>query len=244
MAEDIETLTTAEAVVERLSDLARTADHEMAVSVPAGTLPSVRESLRGAVDDGVLVLLLVSGYDPFEREMVEGVTTVARHWEGHAPLTCTVDGERALFAPGPFIAGERVDRPAAFVDHPALTHALFGEFVANYWLSGSETYTVDPTALPRTFENFRHAVVQTTLRLRERETVHARVEGRPVGGSGVDTIAGTVVNARQSLLYPVTSSFPAETSLGIRTTDGLVRVGGWGAFVEDYEAEMVTLEPA
>jgi hypothetical protein len=244
MAEDLETLTTAEAVVERLSDLARTAERKMAVSVPAGTLPSVRESLRAAVDDGVLVLLLVSGYDPVEPEKVEGVTTVARNWEGHAPLICTADGERALFAPGPFIAGERVDRPAAFVDHPALAHALFGEFVGNYWLSGAEAYTLDPPALPMTFEDFRHAVVQATLRLRERETVHARVEGRPVGGPDVDTIVGTVVNARQSFVYPVTSSFPVETSLGIRTTDGLVTVGGWGAFVEDYEAETVTLEPA
>lgn len=234
-------LTTVDAVVEHVVELVEGAAATFSLTVLPGTLPSVRAPLERAIDNDVLVLLLASGHEPVDAAELKGLATVTRRWTGRAPLTCTVDGERGLFAPGSFFAGQRADRPAATTEDSALVHAMFSEFVGNYWLSGAEMATADPTPLPATYENFRHAVVEATLRLRNRQVVEARVEGRPVGDTGTETVTGTLVNARQSFVYPVTSSFPSETSLGLRTEDGLVTVGGWGAFVEDYEAESVTL---
>lgn len=244
MAGDVETLTSAEAVVDRFADVVATADDEVAATVPPGTFEAIGPALAEAVDDGALVLLLASGYDPVGANELAGCATLARRWEGHAPLTCVVDGERVLFAPAAFTAGERTDRLATAFEEPTLAGAIFDGFVGNYWLYGTEVHTAEPASLGRPYRNFRHAVVQATLQLRERDRLRTQVVARPATGADTETIEGAVVNARQSFVYPVTSSFTVETSLGIRTDDGAyVTVGGWGAFKEDYEAELVTLKP-
>lgn len=243
MESRLETLTTADAVVDRLVAMVEDAEEELAITVPPGVLSRVREPLARAVDDGTLVLLLASGYDPVDADDLSEMATVARTWSGHAPLTCTVDGERGLYAPAPFVAGQRADRPATAVVDPTLATALLGAFVGSYWLSGTELYVADPEPLRSAYGSFRHAVVEATLWLRRREPVAARVEGRPRSSVDTETVVGEVVDARQSFVAPVTSSYPLETRLDLETGDGLVTVGGWGALQADYEATSIALDP-
>lgn len=237
----LETLTTAEGVVDRVAALVADADDEVALAAPPGVIEAVGGRLARTVDDGALVLVLATGFDPVGADDLADRTTLARRWEGHAPLTCVADGERGVFAPAPFIAGERTDRPATAFADPSLAGALFDGLLGTYWAYGAEVHAADPAPLGRPYTNFRHAVVQATLHLRERERVGAQVVGRPTAGADTETVAGDVVNARQSFVDPATSSFTVETSLVVDTGDGRVTVGGWGAFLEDYEAELVTL---
>ncbi|WP_224332757.1 TrmB family transcriptional regulator sugar-binding domain-containing protein [Haloprofundus halobius] len=133
-------------------------------------------------------------------------------------------------------------RAIAFTE-PRLGPVIVGSFLGNYWPMAQQVYAVDPAPLPVTHTNFRHAVLQTTLHLRAETPLRARIRGRRTRGrDGHDEIVGRVVDVRQGIAAPSNNSFPVETTLVVETAEGLVTVGGGGAFVEDVEAESVTLE--
>ncbi|WP_225336462.1 TrmB family transcriptional regulator sugar-binding domain-containing protein [Halomicrobium urmianum] len=230
-------------VLRRMADLIATADSEITLSIPARHLPQFVDELEAAVDRGVLTLLLVSdaGTTSFDSDL-DGVATVARSWDHVAPMILTVDQQYGVIAPVGMNSRSNRDKRAITFSQPDIAPILVGSLLANYWPVSEEVCTHTPRQLPATYDNFRHAVVDSTLHLHADRTVAADLSVTPLRDAPHrETIQGTITETRQGIVEPFTSSFPVECSLVVDTGSSKLPVGGPGTFLEDYEASSVTL---
>lgn len=226
-------------VLKRIRSFIDAAQSEIALAVPADHLDDVRDALMAAVDRGVLVVLIVSGRD----ELAEGTdfASVVRVWGEAMPTMLAVDGQVGLVAPPEMMLRANSDSQAIVLAQEQLSPVLVGSFFGNYWPPAREVAVREPSDLPRTFVDFRHAVLEATLHRRDDAEVHATVRGRYTTDDEATEIEGVITDISQGLVSPTNNEFPVENMLLIETEDGTVTVGGKGAFVEDIEAEEVTL---
>ncbi|MFC7165392.1 TrmB family transcriptional regulator sugar-binding domain-containing protein [Halospeciosus flavus] len=239
--DDFEVIKARATVIKRVEQLIDRATRELTLAIPASRLDSVRDALRSAVHRGVFVVLLLSDVDdPADVPDVAGVSTVARAWSQAMPTMVTADSQSGLVAPPDIVLRTNSDtRAIAFVQEE-LGPVIVGSFFGNYWPPAEELYVVDPPKLPVSYRNFRHAVLAATLHLKDGDDLRARGRGRFVD-DGETSFDGVVTGVRQGLVKPTNNSFPVEHSLVVETEDGEYTVGGEGAFIEDIEADELTL---
>ncbi|WP_123619445.1 TrmB family transcriptional regulator sugar-binding domain-containing protein [Halorubrum sp. CSM-61] len=243
--EQFEVIKSRVTVIKRIRSLLADADDEAALSITADHLAEIRDSLVEAVDRGVLVLLIVSdagGAEDIEGGL-EGVASVVRTWGEAMPTLLTVDSAAGVVAPPELLRRSDTDRQAIRFSQEQLAPVIVGSFLGNYWPAANEVATAPPAPLPVEYANFRHTVLQATLRLRAGETPRVTVGGRWTDADEPVEVSGRVVDSKQGMVEPTTNEFPVEHSLVVETDDGeTVTVGGQGAFVEDVEADLVRIE--
>jgi len=244
-SESFEVVKSRVTVLKRVAELVDRAEVEVTLAIPYRLLDEVADELRAAVDRGVLVVLIVTDVDPATELELDGLASVARAWEQPMPTMLTVDQQAGIVAPGEMLSRSDSTAQAIVFAQAQLGPVIVGSFLGNYLPMAAEVYTADPTGLPATFEDFRHAVLEATLHLRANDEVRARVTGRSVSDDlDVAVLEGQVVEVRQGLLEPATNDFPVENTLFVETDEGTFSVGGQGAFVEDFEADAVELLPS
>lgn len=238
-------------VLKRIRQHIEGADAEVVLSIPQARLDGVRDALAGAVSRGVLVVLVVSTADPDSDLDLDGVASVARVWREPMPSMVTADQASGLVAPTEMITRAASDRQAIVFTQPQLGPVIVGSFFGNYWPNATEAYHADPDALPKTYDGFRQAVLQATLHRHGGTELEATVEGRLLAGADATDaddepveLRGRVVETRQGLVEPFSNDFPVENTLVVEADGRTYSVGGAGAFVEDVEAERVTLHAA
>lgn len=246
-AEQFEVIKSRVTVLKRIRTLIDEAETELVLSLPIDHLPDVRGELEDAVDRGVLVLLIAVGVDEPEAlsdqlPELEGIASVTRTWSEPMPTMLAVDSRIGVLAPMEMLVRSNSDRQAIVFTQKQLGPVIVGSFLGNYWPVAEEVAVTAPTPLPRTFVDFRHAVLQATRHLRTGTDLRASVEGRTTAGDEPISIEGRVVDVTQGLVAPANNEFPVEHSLALETDDEkVVTVGGPGAFVEEIEASEVTL---
>jgi hypothetical protein len=243
-SESFEVVKSRVTVLKRVSELVDRAEVEVTLAIPYRLVDEVAEELRAAVERDVLVVLLVTGVDPEDDLELDGMASVARAWDQPMPTMLTVDQQAGIVAPGEMLSQSNSSAQAIVFAQEQLGPVIVGSFLGNYLPMATEVYTADPTDLPATYQDFRHAVLEATLHLRANDEVRARVTGRAVGDEEFTELEGVVVDVRQGLLEPATNDFPVENTLFIETEEGTFSVGGLGAFVEDFEARQVELLPS
>ncbi|MFC7240212.1 TrmB family transcriptional regulator [Saliphagus sp. GCM10025317] len=261
---EFEVIKTRTTIMKRIRGLLERATEEVTLSIPASLLEEVEDELRETVDRDVLVILLVTGDDTLPAERFEGIASVVRVWGENAPLIVTAERRLGLFAPNEMIVRSNAGAQGIAISQAQLVPIIVGSFFGNYWPMAEQVYVTDPDDLPRTYTDFRHAVLQSTLHLEAGRELVVRAEARPVRTDEYATVEGRLVGVRQSLLEPTRDTFAVENALivEIEAADGAgddegegesegedgdshtVTLGGEGAFVEDYETKSVTLEPA
>ena len=229
-------------VEKRISEYIGTAESEVMLSVPAAFVPEVTEELAAAVDRGVLVLLVLGGDDEGDLAGAERWASVVRTWDRPMPIVLTVDGEYGLVSPAEMVRRSNADQRAIALVQRQLVPVISGSFLGNYWPMATEAFVADPAALPATYRNVRHAVLQATLRRRRGDAVTLAAEVQPVQtDDDRSTVEGTVVETRQCLVEPATNAFPIEHAIIVESDGRRLSIGGTGTFLEDYEATNVTL---
>lgn len=239
-------------IVRRLRSHIRAAESEVAIQLPVGQLSAVADALRAARDRGVLVLLSLCGEaDPADGTVprvdtsLDGVASVVRLARPGMPSLLAVDRERGFVSPATMLGWDHDDTRAITFAQSDVADILIGSYLGNYWPLGDELLVSRPPDLPRTFEQFRPAVFAATLHRRAGNAVDAECYVRPTGtDEPFETRRGEVVGVRQDLLTPGTSDFGFENSLRIDFGRETASVGGREAFLEEYEARVVTLRPA
>lgn len=250
---EFEVIKTRTTIMKRIASLLERADEEVTLSIPASLLEEVEDELRATVDRGVLVILLVTGDDAIPADRFAGVASVVRLWGENAPLIVTADRHLGLFAPNEMLRRSNSGKQGIAISQTQLVPIIVGSFFGNYWPMADQVYVTDPEPLPRTYTDFRHAVLQSTLHLEAGHDVAIQAEARPVRTDDYDTVEGLLVGVRQSLLEPTRDTFAVENALvverngdrdqdDVAEADDIVTLGGEGAFVEDYETRSVTLE--
>ena len=253
--EQFEVVKSRATVIKRARSLVDDAESEIVLSVPAGRLSELRDSLADALDRGVFVLLVVSDVDTTselgesrtvngkdDASALEGTASVVRTWSEAMPTLLTVDSSAGIVAPPELIRGGVSDRQAIVFAQEQIAPVIVGSFLGNYWPVATERHTAEPTELPASYENFRKAVFQATLHLRSGTGLVATVAGRWTGDETDAKIAGPVVGVKQGTVKPTNNEFPVQHSFDIETDEGTVSVGGRGAFIEDVEADLVRFD--
>jgi len=248
MSEGFARVTDVDAAVDRLRATVERAEETVVLGIPTATFAALRDALVAARERGVLVVVLVGDADGLA---VADATSVCREWRvaERGLSVAATDRERAMVAAPGFLAGDRGGR-AVFVDDAFVEDLAFSSFFGNFWPVARHVHVAEPVALPRTFGDFRHVTVQAALHLRDGRELTAtawpeatvRDAGEPARDRD-DAVSGRVLNVRQSVVQPATSSFPLENSLELETERGRTTVGGPSAFVEDHAAGVVRLEP-
>ncbi|WP_137288652.1 TrmB family transcriptional regulator [Natronorubrum halophilum] len=241
--EEFEVIKSRQTVLKRIESLLMRAETEVTLSLPAEMLPRVRSTLEETVDRGVLVLLLLGGTDE-EQDIASlaGTASTVRTWDALVPTMLTVDGRHGLLAPSQMLTTSTSETRAIAISQPQLAPVFVGSFLANYWPTAEERYITAPGELPSTFEGFRNAVFQIALHRATDSRIEVTVTGSPVGDRDLpSTLSGEVVAVRQSLVRPATSTVPIENAFELDVDGERYTIGGTGAFLEDFEAESVTV---
>ncbi|WP_330632435.1 TrmB family transcriptional regulator [Halocatena halophila] len=229
-------------VLKRIGTLLGQAKTEITLSVPHDILDEVKDDLRGALERDVLVLLLVTRVSEDMEVDFEGVASVGRAWAQPMPTMLTIDQTTGLVVPDEMLSRSNSSNRAIVFEQEQLGPVIVGSYLGNYFPMATERYVTEPTVLPKTYRNFRHTVLQAALHLRADRPIRARITGSDRLDNNAPTeIEGDIVDVRQSLIEPQTSSFPVENTLFIETADDTYSVGGEGAFIEDIEATTVEL---
>lgn len=242
-SEEFEIIKSRVTVMKRIRTLVAAAEEEIILSVSDDVLSEVADELRAAVDRGVLVLLVVTSVDRDATPSLDGLATVARTWRESMPTMVAADRASSLLAPAEMSSRSNTGGRAITFTQEYLAPVMVGSFFGNYWPSAEQSYVAEPDDELGSYTDFRHAVLEATLHLRAGTELHAHVRGRTAGSDrDAEELDGRVVEVRQGMVAPVNNSFPVENSLVIETQSGTFSVGGEGAFVEDFESEVVELE--
>ena len=239
-APEIQIVKSRETALKRLRQALSEATHEVLVAIPEHVFPAVEAELRATVDRDVLVFLLIGemDVDDADTSRFTGVADAVRYWDESLPFLYAVDDQSAMIGDSSIVSGTHSDGEAVTVSKSQLSGAILGMYFSAHWPAATELVVTDPDPLPKTFDWFRHATLQAILHHKAGVDLWADVETQD-GTS----LSGPVIQINQAFVEPTTNDFTLENSLRIETDDGVVNVGGPGAFLEDYESKMITLRP-
>ncbi|WP_181686022.1 TrmB family transcriptional regulator sugar-binding domain-containing protein [Halorhabdus salina] len=221
------------------------AEEELFLVAPKSTFDELRPALSEAIDRDVSIYLLKTAgnrQDLIENtEQYEGAATVVRHWGEPTPFVLARDNRAGMIGDHDLIAGSRPEADSISVVERRLTTALFGSYVSGFWQMGEEIYLAPPRDLPLTYHQIRPAAIQAILHVARDQPIKATATAVPLNGNRKRKITGDVVEVIQGLVAPTTNDFPLEYGLKLQIGADEVRVGGEGAFLEDYRALDITL---
>jgi len=238
---EIQMVKSRETAIKRLREAISTAQKEVLVAIPQRLFPVIEAELRAAVDRDALVFLILGSVEDVDGDgsQFAGVADTVRYWEESLPFLYTVDGQAAMIGDSDILTGARTDEDAVTVSESQLTGSILGMYFSAYWPAATELYVTEPDPLPRTYDWFRQAAFHAMLHFAAGTDLRVDIET----DDGV-SLAGTVAEVRQALVEPATNDFTLENSLVVETDTDVVTVGGQGSFIEDYQADAVTLRPA
>lgn len=243
---EFQVLKSRETIIQRIRELITTAEDQILLSMSAITLPYINEVLRDALDRDILTLTLVFSPrgEPEELDIdIQNVGHVVRYQQSNIPIMLAVDRSKSLVAPRGAIV--RPDSPVQSVvfRQSYLERIVFHSFLLNYWNRNinEQIYTRKPDELPAEYTNIRQAVVEAALHQEQGKELVAQVEGHSTETRDYHQFSGHVEKVQQNIVEPTTGDDigPAVTNFHIQTGNETVTVGGQGAHIEDYSADIV-----
>jgi hypothetical protein len=243
----VDQIPTNDALVRSLRDLLAEAESEVLIATQPKMLERIEDSLTQCYESGTFVALCVySDAETAATYDYDDTATLVRAWDQELDTMLSVDHQRGVV--GQLLEeGEEEDVVGLEYDTERLYGMAFLQFMSQHWDEGEEVYVMDAPTLPYECVNLRDAALNTTLHLREDNTVgfDAEVRSAPAEeGEEWERLTGQLSTVRQSFVEPSTNSFFGEIGLvGYVEDEGRVTMGGHGAYFEDYEARNIVLEP-
>lgn len=229
------------ATVAAIRSIIDSAEESLIVALPTASLSTFTPQLRAALERDVLVLLLLHG-ETTPRDSYADVATAVRTVEnGVTPLLVTGDLQRGLTGHHRILTDPDEPVQTTAFDNRNLAYDQFTMFLGTHWQTATEQYVASVCAFPQTFAEFQFAVLTAALALRDGSPITATAEVIATADRTETTVSGPVTNVRQGIVYPASSTNPAERSLTVETDDGPVTIGGAGATKETYECREITL---
>lgn len=235
---EIQIVKSRETALKHLQQALSEATKEVLVAIPEHVFPAVEAELRAAVDRDVLVFLLIGEMDTVDADAsrFSDVANAVRYWDESLPFIYTVDDQLAMIGDASIASGTHSDGEGVTVSKLQLTGAILGMYFSAHWPAATELFVTDPDPLPKTYDWFRQTTLQAMLHHKAGVDLWADIETE----DGM-SLSGPVTQVHQAFVEPTTNDFTLENSLHVETDDGIVTVGGPGAFLEDYKGETVTL---
>ena len=237
---EIQIVRARETAVKRLREAIECAQQEVAIAIPEDVYPEIEADLRAAKERGLFVLLLLGECeDPGAVDRDYGsVADVVRCWGQNLQFLYVTDDDDAMIGEATIMGGTHADEHAVYVSEGNLAGSIFSVFIGAFWPAATEVFVTNPDPLPQTFEWFRNATLQAALHRRDGLELHAEVDT-----ARGEHLSGTITEVNQQFVEPRTTDFSLQNNLILDTGYETVSVGGPGSFIEEYEAESITLSP-
>lgn len=236
-------------VLDRAREQIRAAENQIQLCATVEDFEQLRPALVEAVDDGVFVKLSIHSDDRSDVDVsdLDGAATEARFRPLPSPFIVLVDRDRACFAPH----SDSINQYGVLVDDRSHTYVFHWFFLTSLWDIWDVVYTERDDDVPFTYVDVRYCIrdvvpllddgLSVTVELTGSDTstgAQRRVEGRLVDVVTTNQAAEVEVDAEGFLSV---AEFAGVASLQIDTGDEVVDAGGWGATMEDVEAERITV---
>ena len=239
-----------ETVIQRAEQFVGEAENQVQLSVTTDQFRRLRPALAEAYDRGVTIKLSIhTAHEadrselPTEDELV-GACTEARHRPLPSPFFTLVDRSKTCFAPHT----DSLNEYGILVDDRTHTYVFHWFFLTCMWDVWTPFYREDAEDAVTTYTDIRYCLRDLRPLLEAGERVHARIDGidtdtgepRTVEGIVTDTvISGEITDGSEGVSV---ARFAGQAALVVDTGEGLVEIGGWGAALEDVEANRIDLE--
>ncbi|WP_330633355.1 TrmB family transcriptional regulator [Halocatena halophila] len=239
-APDIRMIKSRETAVKGLRRAIARAQQEALVAVPERVVSDIESELKAAVDRDVFVVLLVGEMDSVDErtERYVGLADVVRCRTGSLQFMYAIDFHSTMMGSTDIFSGVHTDESVVSVTETEtnITGLVVATFFGVYWPVSTEVFVTDPYSLPKTFEWFRSATLHAALYDSLGSDLCAVVETT----DGTE-LSGPVTEICQAFVEPATNDFTVENNLSLQIDNNEVRIGGPGSFIEEYEAERITL---
>lgn len=174
----------------------------------------------------------------------DGVCTEVRHRDIPSPFVAIVDRNSTCYAPHQ----RSVNEYGVLVTDRSYTFVFHWFFLTALWECWDVVYTERTSERPTTYVNIRHFVRDVDALLDEGATVDVSVRGYEMASNEPTEVAGVVEGVSYAGKSPEfdrqvpLSHLAGRISVTVDTGDESVEVGGWGAVLEEIEAESITVE--
>ncbi|KAB1196504.1 MULTISPECIES: TrmB family transcriptional regulator [Haloferax] len=237
-----------ETVFNRTKELIRDAKSEVQLSATPEQFEALRPSLMEAYENGALIK--VSLHPEHEEEITDvdeaqfrGAASEVRHRTLPTPFVAIIDRTGACFAPH----ADSVNQYGVLVDDYTLTYVFHWYFQTALWEVWDVVYSAQTTEPPIAYTDIRHFVQDVEPLLQDGKRVITHVDGvetdnrEPVEVVGELTdIHYTAVSAPKDTLS--FSELAGQVCLTVESEGETLTIGGWGALLEEIEANRITIE--
>ena len=239
-----------ETVIERAEEAIQDATNQVQLSVTPEQYDRLVPALKTCYENDVFVSVSINtSYEqptdlPTDEEFAD-VVTEARHRHLPAPFLVLVDREIACFAPHTEPTGQY----GAVFEDETLTYIFHWYFEAALWESWAIVYTTHSETLPAEYVNIRRCIRDIAPLLADGATITATARGREMGRRQSISLSGEITDIlyangdiREGDQTPSLSTLAGQATIVLRTEDGEFGIGGWGAVLEDLEADRIIIE--
>lgn len=231
-----------ETASDRASEYIRAAENQVHLSATVEQFERFRPALERAIENDVVVKLSINTDDPDGVDVdPAGAATEMRIRPMPAPFLVTVDRERVAFVPHT----DSTNRYGVIVDDRSHAYVFHMFFLTSLWDSWEVRYSDRNEEPPLAYVDIRSCVMDVAPLLAEGAAVEVLVEGVETGSLEPRVVEGTLVDVAMSGDpdgdAPTLADLAGITAITVDAGDRRVEVGGWGAMIEDVEAERITI---
>jgi sugar-specific transcriptional regulator TrmB len=235
-------------VLDHAREYIRGAENQVQLSVTPDHFERLRPALVEAVEAGVIVKLSlhVPEGEPVDVSF-DGACTEARICPLPTPFVVIVDRERAAFAPH----SSSLNEYGVLVENRSHAYVFYWFFVTSRWDVWDTAYSAHSDDLPRRYINIRYCIRDVAPLFEEGARIEVTVVGSDIETGRSREIKGTIHDVTIARDFtgaegPIdetlsVTDFAGVARLTIDIGDELVTVGGWGATLEDMEADRTTI---
>lgn len=225
------------------------ADNQVQLAVTPDQFDELRPSLVEAIENDVLIKLSLhsTAFDGIDTDALPGACTEARHRPLPSPFVVIVDRERTCFAPH----SDSINQYGVLVDDRTHTYVFHWFFLTSLWDVWEPIYAARGDAQTDSYVNLRYFIRDVKPLFDDGATVELEVVGVNTSTGRTRTIRGRLADIRTTNEFengsredgsqPSVAEFAGVAAISVDTGDELVTVGGWGATIEDIEAERITV---
>lgn len=233
-----------ETVIDRARLFIEDAENQIHVSASPEDLAKLHDPLSEAYARGVAIDLIVHtdvDEDPPPRSEFVGTCREARHRAVPTPFVALVDRRKTCFSQ----PQDSFDQYGVLVNDRTHTYVFHWFFTTFLWENADLVYTERTADPPLSYVDIRRLLRETQPLFESAATVTVRVEGYDTATGDRREFTGTVADARSAQGPGNADPDPqhaGQVMLAVDTGDDVVTVGGWGAVLEDVEAERIVVE--
>ncbi|MDS0240129.1 MULTISPECIES: TrmB family transcriptional regulator [unclassified Haloferax] len=237
-----------ETVFSRAEEMIREADGEVQLSVTPEQFDELKPALAEAYENGALVKIVLhpdrtDELEPVAQREYRGVATEVRHRTLPTPFVAIVDRTGACFAPH----DNSVNQYGVLVDDYTLAYVFHWYFQTALWEVWDVVYDAQTDEPPIVYSDIRHFVQDAEPLVRDGNRIVAHIKGYETDERDPIEFTGEVTDVYYTAVSTPTdtlsfSELAGQVCLTVEADGETYTVGGWGAVLEDVEANRITIE--